>query len=225
MSAGVTSARRRSRTRSTGSCRPSPRRSGARPRRGRPPGRSPARRPPPGRPARRRSCRRTWPRRCRRARRGCTPSDSQTVTGLHAAREVGAGGRGDQQVEVRRWPGRTPRNDLGGEHERAQVEAASPRAVGHPVAVLPDERLERREEQVLGQLGQREPARRSAGTARRSPRGGTSRPSRRGGGRPSAPRRSPGRSAGPTVAGSSVSGPYGAEPGVVPAAAASPARP
>ena len=115
--------------------------------------------------------------------------------GLHAAVEVGAGRARDDVVgDLLR--GAHPEERLFREHERAQVEARLGR-LRHPVGVDRDELLERLDEDLARQLGQREARGPSAACARRSRRAGTSRSSRRRDGRPSCPRRSPARSAAP----------------------------
>ena len=87
------------------------------------------------------------------------------VDGLHAAREVRTDRRGDQRVEVLgRGPNAQP--DLGGQHERPQVQRVLARRRRHPLVVDGQQLGDRREEQLFGELRHREPGRRAAEACR-----------------------------------------------------------
>ena len=73
---------------------------------------------------------------------------------LHALREVRSSRRSDEQVLVLR--GRThTETDFGAEHERSQVQRAVFPA-WHPVAIDGEQRIDRADEELVGEFGHRE---------------------------------------------------------------------
>ena len=81
--------------------------------------------------------------------------------GLDAALEVRPGRGGDQQIAVfRRRPHAQAR--LGGDDERPQVERLLAAGLGHPLVVDRDQLAKRLEEQLVGELRNRQPTRRGA---------------------------------------------------------------